>query len=835
LFKNQHHLLTYKIFFFSVSFYQPSKKQGGVLFLQNFAVMQKYIELSLERQSKLTNNHMVYLTSFLSAQAKIIFKYAIMKILGQEIVLKDYHWSPTKIINNMNTYEASFHKFFENFKSISNPDRIDNFFKQVSRIASKINIFPKKGRIPWELSNPIAVAAIMEQIHHLDTNIPADLETPLHYVGGISLLQLEKSLKILKEQGKIPHAPKLKAISAAFMGRRKRNNLPIRFLNTCKTLGKNHPHRKLLLQLHQLERDLLFFNNESETYDAQIVGVDDLAMIEMDNLIFNKPTWTGKRRFAPCTDFSKGKRIVFSSHLFLTPHTRTNFLRKEKKLPLLARYNVQELPFCYRQHQNKLTSTRNQASGFIEMSDRTGFFSAVIKPYCKLSGTETKHAMFSKPSTGVQHAVDLYQLLNQPPDNLKHLIRPNEELVPFLILTRDNGGDQTVTRLENVLPYWQLMKALSLNGIKIICYCPGNSKDHPVEQGNRTLKRVLRGHVIKSNDGTEENFEQAMKQIQHLFRNTTHAGEKISIVCAEKKIPSFLTPYQVLRSFASARKALLPQGSLWYFHQITSWVASDGIMHQGCFYSFHSLELEVNQMQQHIVFFCIYACFIFRCKFDLCSFCSGTSWKWKTSSYDPHSFFTGKNCPSQHVCETLCKHQLLKDWNCLINQLSLITKRFQGTEKKKPCCSVCQDHGKSCADYTGHTKSMKVCPFHPKHTQSSTNYQINSNTSTTSKKIHKKPPTCSTCLQAGKPLTDCIGHASRHLKCPLHPKHQQKSSPHSGVDLQKWNMWLFDYKWMTSVQDSELLVDIADESVLSFDVFDDPEVISDDHDDIYFL
>jgi len=106
-------------------------------------------------------------------------------------------------------------------------------------------------------------------------------------------------------------------------------------------------------------------------------------------------------------------------------------------------------------------------------------------------------------------------------------------------------------------------------------------------------------------------------------------------------------------------------------------------MHQGCFYSFHSLELEVNQMQQHIVFFCIYACFIFRCKFDLCSFCSGTSWKWKTSSYDPHSFFTGKNCPSQHVCETLCKHQLLKDWNCLINQLSLITKRFQGTEKKK--------------------------------------------------------------------------------------------------------------------------------------------------------
>jgi len=48
-------------------------------------------------------------------------------------------------------------------------------------------------------------------------------------------------------------------------------------------------------------------------------------------------------------------------------------------------------------------------------------------------------------------------------------------------------------------------------------------------------------------------------------------------------------------------------------------------------------------------------------------------------------------------------------------------------------------------------------------------------------------------------------------------------------------MWLFDYKWMTSVQESELLVDIADESVLSFDVFDDPEVISDDHDDIYFL
>jgi len=87
-----------------------------------------------------------------------------------------------------------------------------------------------------------------------------------------------------------------------------------------------------------------------------------------------------------------------------------------------------------------------------------------------------------------------------------------------------------------VFPVWQLMKQHKLNGVKIICYCPGNSKDHPAETGNRTLKVNLKGHIIPSKSGSEQDFD-SLIAAKNVFTTATHAGEFVSAFIAEKKNP----------------------------------------------------------------------------------------------------------------------------------------------------------------------------------------------------------------------------------------------------------------------------------------------------------
>jgi hypothetical protein len=382
-----------------------------------------------------------------------------------------------------------------------------------------------------------------------------------------------------------------------------------------------------------------------------------------------------------------------------------------------------------------------------------------------------------------QHTADLYQLLDTPPQTLRHLVKtPSNDTVPFLVLTRDNGEDQTIVRLANVFPYWQLMKQLDLDALKITAYCPGRSKEHPPEQGNRSLKRTLKGHVISSGTGNEEAFDTAILRAQNLFLGSTHAGEPISILAANKVLPSFLTPYPPLKAFAKTRAGKTPPSSLWYFHQVSqeSW-GKEGHEYQGKFYFFADLEQVLNQLQHHIVHFCIYTCFIFRCRENRCAICIDRVWK---GSYDPRSCFTDVKCSSN--CEDLCQHALHRDWNQVLSSLSLLTKRHRTNKPKVKTCSICKSNKKTPEQYTGHSKNMLCCPFHPNSTASAS---PSTTPSSTSKAKSRKPFTCTTCTNAGLPPQDCIGHTSRMLICPSHQKHV---APTNEKPLCTQRVWLFD-------------------------------------------
>jgi hypothetical protein len=329
-----------------------SKKFGIVLFCKTVDYQAQYLSFSNKPIiQQLTTSQIDFFFLFLSSSAKIVVKALLLAHLGPSFVRDVYGWKAASICSRMQQYEENFRTNLFTYLEKHNPTgrTPDSLWCQISRLAQNSAKSGKRrgGRVPWELKEPSAAAIICEKIQNLDSYIPANLETPSHYVSGISLSQLEKLLKEEKEKGTITIAPKAPTIWKAFLGKNKRGNIPVRLLNTLKCIGKKHPHQEMLRKFHQLQRDILFsqlLNNCLPPHSFLIIGIDDLAMIELDILIFNQKKWSIKQRLAPSTDFIKGNRLIFSSHLFLTPHTVDNMKRKQKLLPPLPRFKVENLP-----------------------------------------------------------------------------------------------------------------------------------------------------------------------------------------------------------------------------------------------------------------------------------------------------------------------------------------------------------------------------------------------------------------------------------------------------------------------------------------------------------
>lgn len=281
----------------------------------------------------------------------------------------------------------------------------------------------------------------------------------------------------------------------------------------------------------------------------------------------------------------------------------------------------------------------------------------------------------------------MYQVLLKP--SSESLIKaPDGGVAPFIVLTRDNGADQTVLQLENVFPVWQVMLKLNLDSVQIICYCPGNSKDHPVEQGNRSIKIQVRGHIISSGAGTAKDFQTAAKAAKDHLNGATHSGEPISVLLFDDSFQEFLIPYPVLHAFSKARKAFIPKCKYWYHvnfkTQKLSW-KDQGMFYSQKFYAYQEIEDQLTLLQDHVTLFSIYCCFISRCnKNPSCEFCCFRDWR---GPYDPRNRFEREQKCNTTCIECGCIHSLHKGYQSLIETLK--TRTFKAKKKKRHTHMFC--------------------------------------------------------------------------------------------------------------------------------------------------
>jgi hypothetical protein len=100
----------------------------------------------------------------------------------------------------------------------------------------------------------------------------------------------------------------------------------------------------------------------------------------------------------------------------------------------------------------------------------------------------------SQPSSGVQHCCDLYQVLHimQHGDEFSSQLVTNPDnrskLSSHLILFSDNGPDESAVSLAVALPLFILFLINNFDVLEKYQCTPGNSKENPVEMGNRTVK-----------------------------------------------------------------------------------------------------------------------------------------------------------------------------------------------------------------------------------------------------------------------------------------------------------------------------------------------------------
>lgn len=383
-----------------VVIWKLSKNTEGYIFKAEFDPYEEIIRNS-SKPNFISVQQMDFWCMFFEPKPRLLFQYLLFLHLGN-VVQKTYRWNLEKCQSNTIFIEKQFREAIAKyFNSVHTPDPAQQW-KQLVCTARRIGHEKThhRGRKPWEIKAPKTAAAIVEFIHHKGTTILPNLENQTHYVGGVSLKSFQGHLAKLKASGEIECAPKARSISSAFQGYNKRGNLPIRFLSSIKCQTRNHPDQELLLNLHQLERDLLFSLSKEGLLPRgsfAIIGIDDLAMIELDVLIFNKKQWSTNSRCAPSTDFQKGRRLIFTSFLFLSLSTLNNKLRENGQLPPLPRYNHSNLPVWDRNQLEALLKERDFDNGPVKIktSDRSGYLSAVLKPYCKEVDSKKKKKYMS--------------------------------------------------------------------------------------------------------------------------------------------------------------------------------------------------------------------------------------------------------------------------------------------------------------------------------------------------------------------------------------------------------------------------------------------------------
>lgn len=456
-----------------------------------------------------------------------------------------------------------------------------------------------------------------------------------------------------------------------------------------------------------------------------MVCVDDLEKTPLNQLAYNGKllTVSGQERLAPAYNFAddhKTRKLICSSYLFLTIDCQANCERREGKRPPLKRIktNASQLPLQARAESGDSSGILESAS-FIE-TDRSGVAAVMIKNFAK---DKKEHTAFSQQSTALQHTEDFVQLAvattrrNAPKKyaSLQKVLGKNGKVTPYLILASDGASEHSIRLLQNVLPLWEMLRVLDLDGIEKLLFCPGHSKDNPDEMVNRTVKRQLKGRFVDAGEAGPEEMELAKKAMADVLCSKTHAGEPLHAFVApaggvkwneqDRRKFEFTFDYETLYPFAVERAKY----ARWFADEevpaevIQQWKTQEET-------GFWALEQLTQEMKKHIRYINLYGIALRKCheSATACKFCK---------DHLPRGLFLRnaarefdlEECDREHPCPIpICKHKLNKEYREIFDELQAITPPDLLMPR---LCSRCKEPGHD------KRKCSKQAPDDPKQTQ----------------------------------------------------------------------------------------------------------------------
>lgn len=493
-----------------------------------------------------------------------------------------------------------------------------------------------------------------------------------------------------------------------------RQGLPIRMGVTKKVLGSSHAHLELINKMMANIRHY-YVRTECIGHIA-VLAVDDLEKMPLDQLAYNgKKVHTVRQpTLAPTSNYSNGRKLVFTSMLVLSLNTVANQERAENKRQKLVRYpkDLSSLPLSAVQDIATLEDgTRKKIE--ITCTDRSGIPVVIIKAWSKNSKSE--HEPWSQPASALQLDEDLlllYQQLDQENDRTtklhQHLFSAvdNRMSVPWLILTSDGASDQSVQNLMTIIPLVELMQMLDLDGLEKWNYCPGHSKYNPAERLNSTVKGEFRGGVLKSGNGQKQAMEEVKNKAAEHLVHTTHAGEPVRAIphpCVGRNSERDRHKWEVsieyddLKKFSEYRSKLGP----WFVTPVPEatlegWRCSEHLDEL----MFAEMEDRLQWAIDHMEHYNIYGVILRKCaKNDLerCAWCKDHPWRGK-DCFTERTTAANAVCPIGNRCaERVCDHQLNKTYMDLLLKMEAITP---ASGRAPRLCGICRGEG--------HNK--KTCP-----------------------------------------------------------------------------------------------------------------------------
>ena len=646
----------------------------------------------------LTEEELTALEAVLEPSEKVFVRYVLCQVFGVEGTAERFGFGTNSLRRIVDKVSAVLEQHGGQIEA-SSPQ------KKRKEARTPLKNQQRGGRKRWEAADPQAARVLVDLVKQAGAKIHPSLnDSTLHLAGtGTKIRDLKAKLDELVADGVISLSPSPSAMSRAMTRPGGRGTIPVRAQATKKVLGEKHPDLEMLNKLHQNMRSYYL----QRVGDVALMAYDDLEKMPLDELAFNGRTVQAiddRGALAPSYNFGSRRKLIFTSWLVLSLDTVANQERLRGRRPALRRHDTaaDSLPLAV---QQELASQGIGDDQLIEevgikITDRSGPAFTVIRAYGK-DGDE--HQQWSQPSTSLQHADDLllvYDRLAKAPDLApklrRHLFSQNEpgKAVPWLIQTTDGPSEQTVRYLQNVLPLWELLVLLDLDGIEKVHYCPNHSKTDPAERVNATTKRQFRGRYIESGEGSAADMARAKERAKEHLANATHAGEPLHAFVQPRIAPPDqpqigINSYEELLAFS--RERAKRSGDHWYSvdpteDDIAAWDNDDDKI------GYRELERKVQLLKQHIRYYALYAIVIAKCEGDdleSCNFCSQHPPRGATNWYSERTKAENAICPAACPASP-CDHSLNADYAQLLLEMR---SRTPDNFRRPIRCGICRQEG----------------------------------------------------------------------------------------------------------------------------------------------